>query len=359
MIIRKILQQRLINQQLTDAAFTKPHQLVRYMGCMQAQDFYGAKWAIGTRLKGVTDAAIEKEFSEGKILRTHVLRPTWHFVSPDDIGWMLKLTAPQVKMLTAGYHRKEGIERTIIDKSRDVFNAALTGGKQLTREELVPILTQQNIKTSDNHLSFLLLEAELDGLICSGARKGKHFTYALLQERAPNQKKLSREAALGELANRYFISRGPATVQDFAWWSGLTLTDAKIGLEHNKSILDNQTINGQIYWFSPNTTIESKAKNTVYLLPAYDEYSVAYKDRSLILDVKFNALSGNGIFKQQLVIKGQIAGTWKRAEKKDNVLIEIDPFVKVSDQSTKKIIADANRYGKFMSKNTKVRMMPS
>jgi hypothetical protein len=195
MTIRDILQQRLVNQQLTGSAFTKPHELVRYMGCMQAQDFYGAKWAIGFRLKSVTDAAIEKEFSEGKILRTHVLRPTWHFVSPDDIGWMLKLTAPQVKMLTAGYHRKEGIEKSIIDKSRDVFEAALTGGKQLTREELAPILAQHNIKTSDNHLSFLLLEAELDGLLCSGARKGKHFTYALLQERAPDQKELSREEA--------------------------------------------------------------------------------------------------------------------------------------------------------------------
>jgi hypothetical protein len=148
-------------------------------------------------------------------------------------------------------------------------------------------------------------------------------------------------------------------VQDFAWWSGLTLTNAKIGLERTKSNLNHHTINNHDYWFSADMVIENKAKSTVYLLPAYDEYCVAYKDRSNFLDAKFNALSGNGIFKQQLLINGQIAGTWKRAEKKDKVLIEVDAFIKVSDQSTKKLIVNANRYGKFMGKKAEMKIVSS
>jgi hypothetical protein len=165
LVIRDIIQQRLINQQLVNGAFTRPHELVSYMGCIQAQDFAGAKWAIGNRVKGITDALIEKEFNEGKILRTHILRPTWHFVSPADIGWMLKLTAPQVKMLSAGYLRNKGIDAATLNKSKKIFEKALTGGKHLSREELVPLLKDQQIKTDDDHLAFLLLKAELDGLI--------------------------------------------------------------------------------------------------------------------------------------------------------------------------------------------------
>ncbi|MDB5030486.1 winged helix DNA-binding domain-containing protein [Mucilaginibacter sp.] len=350
---RDILQQRLINQQLMGLKFTKAHELVSYMGCIQAQDFYGAKWALGTRIKGLTDTLVEKEFNEGKIIRTHVLRPTWHFVSPGDIGWMLKLTAPQVKKLMAGYLVKEGIDSAILKQSKKIFETALTGGNQLSREELIPLLKGQNIKTGDNHLSFLLLDAELDGLICSGARKGKQFTYMLLQDRVPDSKYLDKDEALAELAKRYFISRGPATVHDFAWWSGLTITDAKRGLELSKPNLDHQIINGQAYWFLPVIT-EQKLVNTVRLLPAYDEYYVAYKNRSFGIDDKHNTLSGSGIFKPPVVVNGQIAGSWKRIEKKDKVFIEIEPFVKVSNQIAQKIVAEAKRYARFFDKKSEV-----
>jgi len=351
-----IIQLRLINQQLIKPSFAKPHELASYMGCMQAQDFYGAKWAIGTRIKGITDALIEKEFDEGKIIRTHVLRPTWHFLAAGDVGWMLKLTAPRIKLLSAGYHRRNGIDSAIIKQSQKIFEDALTGGKQLSREELMPLFKNLNIKTGDNHLSFLLLEAELDGLICSGARKGKQFTYALLEERVPKLKYLNREEAVAELAKRYFISRGPATVQDFAWWSGLSLTDAKKGIELNKQGLIGETVSGETYWFSPAINSEQKYRNEARLLPAFDEYLIAYKNRALSLNPGQGVITGNGIFKPTLILNGRVTGTWKRADKKDKVLIEVDPFIKLSKLATKKIFTEAKNYGKFLGKKSEVKL---
>jgi hypothetical protein len=349
---RDIIQLRLINQKLIGPSYAKPHELVSYMGCIQAQDFFGAKWAIGTRIKDITDALIEKEFDEGKIIRTHVLRPTWHFIAAGDVGWILELTAPRIKMLSAGYHRKEGIDSTTIKQSQKIFEDALTGGKQLSREELMPLLKNRKIKTSDNHLSFLLLEAELDGLICSGARKGKQFTYALLEERVPKLKYLHREEAVAELAKRYFISRGPATAHDFAWWSGLSLTDAKKGLELNKQELIHETINAETYWFSPTINSEQKYANEVHLLPAFDEFLIAYKNRTLSLKPGHSVITGNGIFKPTLMFNGRVTGTWKRANKKDKVLIEVSPFIKLSKLATQKTLSEANNYAKFLGKKT-------
>jgi hypothetical protein len=191
---------RLISQQITGSHFSKPAELVKWMGCIQAQDYPAAKWAIGNRINGITDAEIESDFNAGHILRTHVLRPTWHFVSPDDIGWMLKLTAPKIKAMSKTWHKKLGIDSTILNKTKKIIIAALTGGKQLTRDELVPLFKNENINTDDIRLGFLLMDAELDGLICSGAKQGKQFTYSLLEERAPHRKEFDNETAIAELA---------------------------------------------------------------------------------------------------------------------------------------------------------------
>jgi hypothetical protein len=348
-----IRQQRLANQQLAGSKFTTAPELVSYMGCMQAQDYYGAKWAIGIRVKGLTDAAIEKDLNEGKILRTHVLRPTWHFVSPADIGWMLKLTAPKIRGFAKGHHRQLGIDEAMLIRSKNVLTSALAGGKQLSREELLPLLKNNKVNTDDTRISFLLMDAELDGLICNGARKGKQFTYALLEERVPNLKQLDREEALATLAKRYFISRGPATVKDFAWWSGLNISDAKRGLELTCTLLNHEIINGQAYWFS-NQLPEVKKDKGVYLLPAFDEYNIAYQNREFSVDPKNPIKTQNGIFKPTLLVNGSVAGLWKRTEKKDTVQIEVEPFIKLSGLAAGKITVEAKRYGKFLGKKSLV-----
>src|SRR5512141_1191648 len=200
-----VIRRRLHNQLLSQTECTEPAQVVEQFGAVQAQDYAGAKWALGQRLRnGTTDAALDKAFNEGKILRTHVMRPTWHFVTPADIRWMLALTAPRVLSLLAYGDRLLGLDKTALKQSNAVLAKALKGGRQLMRSELKPILQKNGFHTEGLHLGHLLIHAELDGVICSGGKRGKQFTYALLDERAPQAKSLEREEALAELTKRYF-----------------------------------------------------------------------------------------------------------------------------------------------------------
>ena len=349
---RDLVFYRLSRQQLAGTSFTDAAGLVHWMGCIQAQDFAGAKWAIGSRLGGITDHAVEKEFNEGRFLRTHVLRPTWHFVSPADIRWMLRLTAPKIKSLNINFHRNLNITPAILRRSRAVLEKALAGKRFLNRLEISALLKKAKINTDDIRFSFLLMDAELDGIICSGPRKGKQFTYALLEERVPPAVAMSRQESLGELAKRYFMSRGPATLPDFAWWGGLTLRDAREGLEQCKQILAHEVINGQAYWFSPGLPAPANAAKAVYLLPAFDEYAIGYKDRSDILPADRAVKTGNGIFKPIIVAGGKMAGTWQRAFTKEGVEVETNVFEPGSKAMEQKVKGMVKRYGKFLEKNT-------
>lgn len=350
MTSRTITHHRLLTQGILHAGFKEPDELVRWMGGMQAQDFAGAKWAIGLRIKGITEAMVESDFNKGKILRTHILRPTWHFVSPEDIRWMLALTAPGIKALAKGMHRKLEIDDRALKRSRVIMEKALRDGNHLTREELQGLLKKAKINTDDMRLGFLLIDAETEGMICSGSRKGKQFTYALLDERAKPSKPKDRDAAIAELGKRYFISHGPATVRDFAWWSALSQADAKKSLEMNKKDLEHMVIKGQAYWFAAGTTPDKKPVHSVHLLPAYDEYAVAYQDRTDFLDPALHEQTGNGIFKPIIIVDGKVVGTWKRTEKKDQVSVEITSLVPVSKSSQRSIAAVVEEYAAFIEK---------
>jgi hypothetical protein len=346
---RDVAHHRLINQQLIECEFNRPHELVRWMGCIQAQDYAGAKWAIGCRIKGIRDEEIENDFNKGKILRTHVLRPTWHFISPEDIHWMLKLTAPRVKAFCKSLHKKLDIDDKALRKSKAIITKALAGGRHLDRDEIKNLLKTGKLNTDDIRLGFYLMDAELNGLICSGERKGKQFTYALLEERVRKYKTLDHDEAIAELAKRYFRSHGPATLHDFAWWSGLTLTDGKKGIELNHKNLSHLVLNGQAYWFSEDAT-GNKAKTSVYLLPPFDEFTVAYKDRMDIVNPKFYLKTGNGM-KPVVVQSGQITGIWKRTELKDKVEIEITSLEANNKTAAQKIKRTSNDYAKFLNKD--------
>src|SRR5688572_30267270 len=242
---------RLHNQFLSQTNLTEPSQVVECLGAVQSQDYAGAKWALAQRLKdSPTDAAIEKAFNEGKILRTHVMRPTWHFVTPADIRWMLALTGPRVHMANGFIYRQQELDPATIKKGYTVLEKALQGNQHLTREELGSALEQAGIKNAKGiRLGYIVMSAELDGIICSGPPRGKQFTYALLEERAPKVKNWTREGSLAELTRRYFATRGPATLHDFTWWSGLTMADAQRGIEEVKSQFVSEMIDRKTYWF--------------------------------------------------------------------------------------------------------------
>ena len=346
---QQIAQLRLQQQQLLPAHIARPADLVRWMGCIQAQDYAGAKWAIGNRVKGSTDAGIEQDFNNGLLLRTHVLRPTWHFVSPEDIGWMLQLTGPKIKAFNKNLHTKLGISDKDLKRSKTIIANALRDHHYLTRNALAPLLTKAKINTDDIRLGFLLMDAELDGLICSGPRQGKQFTYALLSDRAPALPSIDREEAMARLTRLYFCSRGPATVNDFQWWSGLNMTDVKKGLQLNNDILTHIVANGQAYWFSKDAHPAMKPKAATLLLPAYDEYAVAYKDRSDILHTSHHVAAGYGIFKPIVVVNGQISGTWSRKEVKNKIIVDTQllPHSKTGDAAVARAAA---AYTAFLGK---------
>src|SRR5262245_50797533 len=276
-----IARRRLMNQHIAQAAFEKPSDEVAWLGAVQAQDYAGAKWALGQRMQSATDDDLERAFTEGSILRTHVMRPTWHFVTPADIRWMLALTADRVHATNKPLYRRLELDGAVFTRSNAAIVKALRGGKQLTREELKAPLRQAGIATDGElRMGYLMMRAELDGIVCSGPRRGKQFTYALLEERVPRTRALDRDEALAELAKRYFASHGPASLQDFGRWAGLTMADARSGLEAIRSQFTYEVVDGQTYWFSESAPPPEPASPTASLLSIYDEYIIGYKDRS-------------------------------------------------------------------------------
>ena len=346
-----IADQRLHNQHLAGTKLATPDAVVRWLGAVQAQDYAGAKWAVGQRMHDATDAALDQALADGTILRTHVLRPTWHFVVPADIRWLLALTGPRVNALNAYQYRKNALDDATFARSNAVLSEALRGGMQRTRAELAAVLQQSGIATDDLRLGLIIMRAELDGVICSGARRGKQFTYALLDERAPHATTLPHDEALAELTQRYMTSHGPATVQDFVWWSGLTMADAKIGLEMVKSDLMHEVVGGRTYWFPASAPIATERSPDAFLLPNYDEYIVAYTDRNAVLDAPSAQLldsRGNVLFNHTIIIDGRVVGAWKRTLKKDAVIVDATPFAPLGTADTHALELTAARYGRFM-----------
>jgi len=343
--------QRLHNQKLSHPTFKIPNEVVQWLGAVQAQDYAGAKWALAQRMQDTTNAALDEAFADGSILRTHLLRPTWHFVTPKDIRWMLKLTAPRVHAVSAYMYRQSGLDKAIFKKSNATLEKALRGGKQLTRNELASNLDKAGIPADGFRLGYLMMYAELEGLICSGARRGKQFTYALLDERVPPIKALSRDESLTELVTRYFSTRGPATLQDFTMWSGLTMTDTRNGIDIVKSKFEHEVINGQTYWFPEATSLKKEKSPTAYLLPNYDEYFIGFKDRSAIGEVAKKAgIKGDdpALIAHIIILNGQIIGGWRRTLKKDEVLVEISLITKLNKAEEQAVAAAAERFGRFL-----------
>jgi hypothetical protein len=333
------------------ASFEKPGDVVSWLGAVQAQDCTGAKWALGQRMRAATDSDVEQAFTEGSILRTHLMRPTWHFVTPADIRWMLALTAPHVHAVNATYYRKLELDQTLFTRSNDALVKALQGGEQPTRDELRGAFQQAGLAAKGKlRMSYLMMRAELDGIVCSGPRRGKQFTYMLLDERAPQARTLERDEALSELTQRYFMSRGPAMVQDFVKWSELTTAESRRGLEMVQTQLRQEMMDGKVYWLSLSTPTAKDASPSAYLLSVYDEYISGYKDRSATgspeTAAKLSAM-GNALY-YVIIVDGQIVGTWKRTLKKDAVVLEMNIFTPLTDAEEQAVTMAAHQYGVFL-----------
>ncbi len=281
-------------------------------------------------MKNSTDGDIDKAYNDWAILRIHVMRPTWHFVLPEDIRWMLELTASRVKLRQDASDRKLGLDDALIARSNTAIARSLEGRNYLTRNELKTILADVGIPTDVRRLAHILMRAELDGLICSKPRRGKQFTYALLDERVRETRMLDRDEALAELALRYFTSHGPAQEKGFSWWPGVAKKDARAALEQIRPGLDHATFDDRTYWFSPKRDDSIPDPPLAPLLPIYDEYTLAYKDRSDISqarDIERMIVRGNEMT-AVIVLGGKVAGTWRKSTLRDSVEIRLNPFRK-------------------------------
>lgn len=357
MSLRDVARRRLASQYLTTPGPGTAREVVRALGAVQAQDYAGAKWALAQRTHGASDAEIERALTDGSILRTHVLRPTWHFVAAADIRWMLALSAPRVNAAMAYYDRVLELDTSVFRRSNAALTKALAGGRHLTRTELGRVLERAGVRiTSGQRLGHLMMRAELDAVVCSGPRRGKQFTYALLEERVPQAARLEHDEALLELTRRYFTTRGPATARDFAWWSGLTMSDAKRGVQIAGRELDLATLDGQDFWFAEISL--PKGSPTAHLLPNYDEYFIGYKDRSAIAQRLGHAKAvtgGNALLAHVVVVDGQLVGGWKRIVEKKAVVVELELMAQLTAAEKGRVTAAARRFGDFLALPLKLR----
>ena len=344
-----ILSYRLHNQRLSTPTTETPGDVVRWHGAMQSQEFGPAKWSIGQRIVGATEPAIARAFDAGDILRTHALRPTWHFVAAEDIRWILELTAPRVHQLNATMYRRLELDDAVLAKAQTVLSDALEGGHHRTRSDLADCLKCAGIQAEGMRLGYIMMHAELEGLICSGAIRGKQQTYALIDERAPQARSLPRDEALAELVRRYFTSHGPATVKDFARWSGLTIADTKRGIEIVGRELQSTTVDDRNYWFAePTDPAPVDPSPTAHMLQGYDEYTIGYGESRDLYNPYFERFINRDSFLHSVIIDGQVACAWKRTFRKSEIQIEIAPYRDLSNAEHAAIHDAAVSYCRFI-----------
>lgn len=339
---QEISHYRMASQKLYQENQCSPQEIVQHFGAMQAQDYAMAKWAIGSRCTA-SEKEIEEAVNSAKIIRTHILRPTWHFVSADDIYWMLDLSAPQVKRFTASAAKKFGYDEKKLNQTNDAIEKLLAGNNHLTRDEIMQELGIKKTSSEDFLSAAIMMNAELDGLVCNGRMKGKQITYALLEERVLKPKtKLTKEEGLAKLAQRYFESHGPATALDFSWWSGFAPTICQKAINAIKLQLNNITIDNQTYWLGKDFPSENNFRESVHFLPAFDEILISYKTReaSFTGDHQSKTFTNNGIFKPIILENGKVIGIWKRTIKKDHAKIETE-FFNETENSKKEILFEA------------------
>lgn len=351
---------RMANLRLSGKRFETPVEVVQWLGAVQAQDFGPAKWSIGQRSDRVKETAVDAAFAKGDLLRTHVLRPTWHFVLPEDIRWMLELTGPRVTSKISGYQRQLGLDEALFKKANRLITRALRGSNFKTRKELGLVLNKSGIDAVGGPLAFIVMQAELSGLVCSGPVDGKQHTYALLDERAPSGPQLTNDEALADLTRRYFTSHGPATIKDFSWWSSLKVGDIRHGLEMIGSSLQSETIDGLTYWFKPpKSKRKVSSKPIVHLLQGYDEYIVGYTESKFLLNLASRAqgtLRDRPMYTGAVAVNGQVEGHWRRRVDRGAVVLDVALYEPFDDLRTAALQRATAEYAKFLESEVAVQI---
>lgn len=348
----EIAHRRLRNQRLSGPPAADPVAAVAHLGAVQAQEYAVAKWSVGQRTSGFDDAAVQRMLDDGAILRTHALRPTWHFVAAADIGWVQALTGPRVHAVNAHYYRRHGLDDELAARTQRVVAGALRGGNHLTRRELGEVLAAAGLEATGNRLAYVVMRAELDGLIANGVMRGRQHTYALLDERVPAV--LARpvpdpDEALAELTRRYFTSHGPATVKDFAWWSSLTVTQVRRGLALVGSELVREDVEGRGYWFAPGEALPRDRPPRAHVLQGFDEYLVAYTESWSVTNLAGLPVGtpNENMLVHPVVLDSQVVGFWRRVVDRRQITAELSLATRLTAGQRRAVEAAFAGYADF------------
>ncbi len=345
----ELLHIRLYNQLLNLHELKTSREVVAHMGAMQSQALEMAKWAIGSRLQNHTVKSVTESLNRGEVIRTHILRPTWHFVAAEDLRWIYDLSYPRLKPVYRSYAKMLGADETVLYRYIPLIEELLSGGRHLSKQEMGDALTRRGVLLDDDHLSLLLSFAELEGLIVNGELNGNRQTFTLLEEWVPRTAPMSREESLERLARKYFSSHGPATLQDFTWWSGLSITECRQAVEMIRPDFILEKINGRECWMPNSICTPPSDHDLALLLAPFDEFVVSYKDRSEIIEETHyrKVITKNGIFSPTVMLNGKIIGSWKKSMKKNVPQVTLTFFEKVSKKTIHLFQPEIERLEKF------------
>ncbi|HEU5207984.1 MAG TPA: winged helix DNA-binding domain-containing protein [Longimicrobiales bacterium] len=341
---------RLRYQRLTSAPLRTANDVVAWFGAMQSQEYAIARWSIGLRARNLRDTDVERAYARGDVLRTHVLRPTWHFVAPADIRWMSELTAPRIQAQMAGRHRQLELSGKLIAKAAATIGKALENGTHLTRTEIQALLESNRIDLKNERLGHVMMLLELDALVCSGAPKGRQHTYALLDERAPHAASMGRDDALAELARRFFQSHGPASEKDLARWATLTLTDVRRSIELLGDDIQRTEVDGAKWYSIGAPPRRSPNAPRALLLQVYDEYVGGYGDTRSVIDPHGLTHMSPAVrlpFMHVVVLDGYVVGHWRPAKKKGDSPVDLKLARRLDAEACEAVEVAVERFRSF------------
>jgi hypothetical protein len=349
---REIVRRRLAAQQLAATELARPADVVAWFGAVQAQDYLGALWAVGLRLADARERDVERALAERAIVRSWPMRGTLHFLAAADARWMIELLAPRAAAAATTRLRAMGIDAGLLSRARRALVAQLEGGRRLTRPAAYAVLERAGIPTEGQRGLHALWRLAHEALLCFGPREGKQQTFVLLEEWLPGARRLPRDEALPELARRYFTAHGPATLRDFAWWSGMTLGDARLATEMAGKLVEREIIAGQAYWSAPAALPARPARATerAHALPAFDEFFVGYADRSAAIDPAHAArVTPFDVLGPVVIHDGRLVATWKRRIAGKRVVVSTSPVAPLAGTKAKAVERALARYVRFVS----------
>ena len=343
----RLIDHRLYGLLLRGSGMATPGDVVGHLTAMQAQDHTYARWSVAQRVAGVADpSAVDAAFDDGHFLRTHVLRPTWHYVAAGDLWWLMRLSGPRVDAANARQCESVGLGPRTLSQANEVVRRSVADGPRMRREILAD-LDGQGISSAGLRSTLILMHAELTSVVCSGPKRGKQHTYAAFDQRVGTRRGPEGEEALAELAWRYFSTRGPATVRDFSWWAGLNSADARAGLESARPRLVSHDVDETTFWFAEQN-VPRPGKPRVDLVPCYDEMVISYSQTRGLMqpgNTKFPFLSRVDGFYNVLLLDGELLGHWRAPSGTSVVEIRTD---RVLDKRERASLDEAiERYRQF------------